>query len=688
MTIIQLGRDICGSLSESMAREWIVTNGIGGFASGTVAGILTRRYHGILIAALDPPTHRTLLVTKLEEIAVINGITYPLSANRWPHDITDPQGFKHLERFELQGSLPTWFYAVADGLVQKQLWMRQGHNTTYIRYSLLRGSQPVTLTLQAFVNNRDMHSTTTTTEHLFQSQAIPHGLHIQAHPDAIPVYLFKDPSVMDPIFKDPTLKDPILKDPTGPHDWVPAQTWYYNYDLAVEQARGQGSRDNHLNAGSLTVTLAVGESITVVATTDPDTPLVGSVALTAQQTHDQDLLNRWTAVAPSPGPAWIQHLVLAADQFIVNRPLPQDPSGKSIIAGYHWFADWGRDTMISLPGLTLCTGRPEIARSILKTFAAYIDRGMLPNRIPDVGEDPEYNTVDATLWYFEAIHAYDTATQDHTLVQELYPSLAEIIDWHVNGTRFSIHVDPSDGLIYAGEPGVQLTWMDAKVDNWVITPRIGKPVEIAALWIKALHIMVLFAHRLGHALEQYQTLLNLARQGFQRFWHPQSSYCYDVLDGPAGDDLTLRPNQLFALSLFTGSWPSLLPPDQERSIVDQCSQWLYTSHGLRSLSPQDPHYEGLYIGDRWHRDGAYHQGTVWGWLIGSYVQAYLKVYSDPGQAQRLLDPMQLHLKTHGVGSLSEIFDGDPPMVPRGCIAQAWTVAEVLRAWVLTQSWQR
>ena len=320
---------------------------------------------------------------------------------------------------------------------------------------------------------------------------------------------------------------------------------------------------------------------------------------------------------------------------------------------------------------------------------------MLPNRFPDEGQAPEYNTVDATLWYFEAIRAYHEATGDEALLRDLFPVLQDIVDWHVRGTRYQIHVDPADGLLYAGEPGVQLTWMDAKVDDWVVTQRIGKPVEVNALWYNALRTMAEFAQLLEEdgrrspdrahfasvgdlrrAREEYETLAERTRAGFACFWNKEAGYCYDVVDGPEGSDPSLRPNQLFAVSLPH----SPLPEERRKAVLDVCARHLLTSHGLRSLDPQHPDYKGHHGGDRRTRDAAYHQGTVWGWLIGPFVSAHLRVYHDLELARSFLAPLIQELDAHGVGSLSEIFDGDPPFTPRGCIAQAWTVAEVLRVW--------
>jgi len=405
----------------------------------------------------------------------------------------------------------------------------------------------------------------------------------------------------------------------------------------------------------------------------------GTAAWQRRQAHEDDLLSRWREAWPeaADAPPWIRHLVLAADQFVVRRPLPDDPKGMSVIAGYHWFGDWGRDTMIALPGLTISTGRPEVARRILGTFARFVDQGMLPNRFPDAGEAPEYNTVDATLWYFEAIRAYHAATGDDGLLKDLFPVLEEIVRWHQKGTRYGIAEDPTDGLLRAGEPGVQLTWMDAKVGDWVVTPRIGKPIEVNALWHNALRAMGRFAQRLGRPAGRWEGLADRTRTGFARFWNAGAGYCFDVLDGPDGDDGALRPNQIFAVSLPE----SPLPRDRQRQVVDACARHLLTSFGLRSLAPGHPAYQGRYGGGPRERDAVYHQGTVWGWLLGPFALAHLRVYGDRAASAAFLSPMAHQLADFGVGSLGEIFDGDAPFAPCGCIAQAWTVSETLRAWM-------
>lgn len=653
---INFGRDICGNLDQAEAREWLVTNGIGGYASGTVALLLTRRYHGLLVAALKPPLGRTVLLAKLEETAQYDGRSCPFGSNRWSGGVVGPEGYLHIESFHLEGTTPVWRFACADAILEKRVWMQQGSNTTYVRYYLHRATGPLTLKIKAFVNYRDYHGNTQANGWRMAVDSVEHGVCVTAFADAVPLYLLTNRGTASS-----------------------AHIWYYGFDLAVERYRGLSDREDHLHAATFSATLNQGESLTFVASTEQQPSLQGEIDLESRRAYEKKLIGFWQASLPVEAkdtPEWVNQLVLAADQFIVSRPLPDEPTGKTIIAGYHWFSDWGRDTMIALPGLTISTGRPEVARDILRTFSRYVNQGMLPNRFPDAGETPEYNTVDATLWYFEAIRAYHAATGDDDSLRELFPVLADIIDWHRRGTRYNIHLDSSDGLLYAGTEGVQLTWMDAKIEDWVVTPRIGKPVEINALWYNALHTMAAFAQKLGKPHQEYEQMRSRAATGFKRFWNDALGYCYDVLDGPEGHDASLRPNQIFAVSLPE----SPLTPGQMRGVVESCARFLLTSHGLRSLAPDHPQYQGRYGGDQRQRDSAYHQGTVWGWLIGPFALAHLRVFNEPAQARTLLEPMANHLQAAGIGSLSEIFDGDAPMTPRGCIAQAWTVAEVLRAW--------
>ncbi len=664
---LDFGRELCGNLALAQKREWLVTNGIGGFASGTVANMLTRRYHGLLMAALRPPLGRTLLLAKLDETVEYDGIHaqsghyYPLFVNQWSNgeSLVEPVGHHNLNRFHLEGTTPVWTYACADALLEKRIWMQQGANTTYIQYRLTRASGPLLLQAKAIVDYRDYHHTTIISDWLPEIVPVERGLRLRIFDEAIPFYIFSDRAQITPQFD-----------------------WYEGFLLDQEEYRGQNDvEEDHIYAAHMRIVLQPGETVAIVASTDAGASLDSEAAYVQRQAYETSLLEKARSVHSTPLSDPMQQLILSADQFIVKRPTQKMPDGRSIIAGYHWFSDWGRDTMIALPGLTLSTGQPEVAATILRTFSHHVDQGMLPNRFPDEGEEPEYNTVDATLWYFEAIRHYFEATGDRELLGELFPILEDIISWHRNGTRYNIHMDPADSLIYAGEEGVQLTWMDAKADDWVVTPRIGKPVEINALWYNALRVMADFAVELGFDPSQYSSLAERVNDAFGRFWNQDMGYCYDVLDTPSGeDDLSLRPNQLFAVSLPH----SPLDEAQQRSVVDACGRLLLTAHGLRSLSPQDEQYVGHYGGDQVKRDGAYHQGTVWGWLIGPFVAAHLRVFQDIDQARSYLTPLIHQLTDHGIGSVSEIFDGDPPFTARGCIAQAWSVAELLRIWQLTE----
>jgi len=655
MTALDWGREVAGSLEVAERREWLCTNGLGGFASGTIAGSLTRRYHGLLVAALEPPLGRTLLVAKADESVTYGGAEWALSVNRWADGTIDPEGHRHLERFRLDGTTPVWTYAFADARFEKRIWMEPGANTTYVRYRVARASAPLGLRLTVLVNYRDYHATTRGAGWHMEVAAVHDGVRVRAWEGARP-FVVLAPGV----------------------EVSPAHTWYEWFGLLRERERGLDAEDDHLHAATVRATLRPGEALTVIVSAEDAPATDGESAWQRRARHEADLLTRWRAAYPGAdaAPDWIRRLVLAADQFVVRRPLADEPDGMTVIAGYHWFGDWGRDTMIALPGLTLSTGRPAVAQRVLRTFARFVDRGMLPNRFPDQGGAAEYNTVDATLWYVEAIRAYHAATADDGLLKELYPVVESIVAGHRKGTRFGIGEDPGDGLLRSGEPGVQLTWMDAKVGDWVVTPRAGKPVEVNALWYNALCAMAGFAERLGHPVGPWRSLATRVAAGFERFWNAEAGHCHDVIDGPGGDDATRRPNQIFAVSLPA----SPLGPDRQRQVVDACARHLLTSYGLRSLAPGSPGYQGRYVGGVRERDGAYHQGTVWAWLLGPFALAHFKIYGDAELARGFLAPLAHHLEDGGLGSIAEIFDGDPPFTPRGCIAQAWSVSETLRAW--------
>lgn len=648
--MIHLGREVCGHFERAVQREWLVTNGIGGYAMGTLCGANSRRYHGLLVAALNPPLERMVFVAQLEEQAIVGSQEFPLSTNEFHGRYIHPRGYLHLESFQLEGMVPTFTYALAEARLEKRIWMAHGHNITYVAYTLRQGSRPVTLTVLPLCTARNHHQHARGGGWEARLAVLPHGLSVQFV--GTPPYFILSKEFSAAIEGE----------------------WYWRFHHRVETYRGLDDQEDLYAMGRFTVTLSPGQTAALVVSMQADPCLDGLQALAAERERQRKLLAA-SPLGKESEPDFIHQLVLAADQFIVTR----DEGGQSVIAGYPWFNDWGRDTMIALPGLTLATGRPEVAARILRTYARYVDQGMLPNRFPDEGEKPEYNTVDATLWYFQALYEYVCHTDDWQLVTDLYPVLVGILDWHKQGTRYGIGMDAQDGLLHAGEPGVQLTWMDAKVDDWVVTPRVGKPVEINALWYNALKIMAGFARRMGdgNAAVRYEALAARVAVSFaERFWYDDGGYLYDVIGGPAGNDASLRPNQIFAVSLPY----SPLPPNRARAVVEAVGRSLLTSYGLRSLATDHPDYLGSYRGDRWARDGAYHQGTVWSWLMGPYATACHRVTGDAATARRLLKPFADHLHDAGMGTISEIFDGDPPHTPHGCPAQAWSVAEVLRAW--------
>jgi predicted glycogen debranching enzyme len=655
------GRAILGDLGAAARREWLVTNGIGGYAMGSLAGLATRSYHGWLVAATEPPVGRRVLVGGLLERATIDGRAVALDAHEFADGTILGRGWELQESFLLDGSIPAWRFAIEDAIVERRVWMARGANTTYVRYRLARGSHPVELAVSALTTDRDFHALTRAGP-APSVEAIEGGLLVRWSSDATPLRIVASGAE-------------VALD----------GAWWWRFLHREETARGRDDLSDLYLAGTHTVTLHPGRSWTLVLSAEDDPDLDGEAAMAAAHAHDADLIRAAGGERLSP---FVRQLVLAADAFIVRRdaiaegtddPLA-DRQGRTILAGYPWFNDWGRDTMIALPGLTLATGRSAEGAAILRAYGRWVADGLLPNDFPSTGgAAPEYNTVDAALWYIQAIRAHHEATGDDALRDELLPVVRAIVDAHIAGTHHGIGIDHGDGLLHAGEPGLQLTWMDARVDDWVVTPRIGKPVEINALWYNALVTAGSWMlNAADHATGQtYMALAEQVAKSFRRrFWDPRLGYLADVVDGPAGDDFALRPNQVFALSLH---FP-LLEGAPARSTLDAVGRALLTSYGLRSLAPTDPAYRGSYAGDRLARDGAYHQGTAWAWLMGAYAEAIERVTSDRATALAVLRPFEAHLADAGQGSISEIFDGDAPHLARGCPAQAWSVAEVLRVW--------
>jgi len=643
--VIEFGPEICRDFQGALEREWLETNGLGGYASSTLTGLNARRYHGLLIAATKPPVARVLLLSKFEERLLVDGVPFDLSTNEYIGAV-HPQGFHHLVRFRLD-PFPVFTYETAGIMLEKSLFMVHGENSTVIQYELKSmNAAEVELTIRPLVAFRDHH-------------------HLVRESDGVVFELRETSSGMELCGRSLTLHvayEAATVDRAG--------YWYRNFLYRVERERGLDFVEDLFSPFALRFRLQAGRRTSIIVSTE-ERSASSAEALRAAEIERR---RRIVARAPVRDPLVVQ-LTAAADQFIVARS-----TGKSIIAGYHWFSDWGRDTMISLPGLAHATQRFDTARAILREFARHVDGGMIPNRFPDEGETPEYNTVDATLWFFEAVRSYVASAQDEAFVRtELYDVLNDIIDWHVRGTRYGIRLD-DDHLLMAGAPETQLTWMDAKVGDWVVTPRHGKPVEIQALWYNALQTTAALAHRFGDRAraQRLAQLATGARRNFNRlFWNAEAECLFDVVAENARD-ASIRPNQIFAVSLHH----SMLDPERARKVVAVVERELLTPRGLRTLSPRDPRYCGNYVGGPVERDGAYHQGTVWPWLIGPFVSAYLKVHgaspTTRATIRRLFRGFDEHLREAGIGQVSEIFDGDPPHAPRGAIAQAWSVAELLR----------
>lgn len=644
--MISFNSDICTDFVAASSREWLETNGIGGFACSTISGANIRRYNALLTPATAPPLGRITTVSKFEETIEINGKLYELSSNQFP-DTVAPQGFKYLKNFRLD-PFPVWTYEIEGIEIERKIFMIYGENSTVVQYEIKSEVQSpkskVELKIYPLLSFCDYH-------HL-QHEDADFDLNYETSENVISV---KPYASMPEIFFN--------------HN---AQTiensgfWYRNFEYAIERERGFVFSEDLFQPFALTFDLS--ETATVILSTEKRD------FADAERFEKAEIKRRENLIKISEAKDdFTKQLVLAADQFIVSRG-----KGKTIIAGYPWFSDWGRDTMIALPGLTLATNRSEIAKQILLEFSKHISEGMIPNRFPDAGDTAEYNTVDATLWYFEAIRAYTEKTNDYDFVREsLYEKLVNIVEWHLRGTRFNIHVD-TDGLLFAGEKPWQLTWMDAKIGDISFTPRMGKPVEIQALWYNALKIMQDFAGRFDDAENQknYETEAEKTRTSFDAlFWNEAENCLYDVVSDEEKDD-SIRPNQIFAVSLKNAI---LTDPEKAKKLVETVEKKLLTPFGMRSLSAENPNYCPIYIGSPFQRDSCYHQGTVWGWLIGGFVDAYRKVFPEnETKIEEILKGFEAHLTEAGIGQISEIFDADAPHDPRGCFAQAWSIAEVLR----------
>ena len=655
-------RSLCCDPAFASTREWLVTNGTGSYASGTVDGALTRSYHGLLVAATEPPAGRRLLVAKLAERATADGRVWELTNDCW-QGAREARPLAALERFRLDGSVPVWTFALGDALLERRITMVAGRDVTVARYTLLRASAPVALAIGALVADRDFGD----------HQPAGDGFTVDAPAER----LVRVRTAWS------GRRATWIRSSAG--EVSVERTWYRDYFLPWEAARGLTALEDHLLAATIRVTLGAGASVEIAVASAPADDVAeaarsGSGAFASRAAADGALLDAWTAAQPAvapAAPASVRALVLAADAFVAKRALPELPEGRTLLAGFHWFGDWGRDVSISLPGLLLTTGRTELARDVLLTFGRHLRDGLLPNDFPNTGE-PGYNSADAPLWFVEAVRAYAVAVGGaDAALPELARICVAIARAYLRGTRYGIGADPADGLLRAGEAGVQVTWMDAKAGDWVVTPRIGKPVELCALWYNALRALATpLASLAGAESAPYAAEAGRVCASFARFDGGDGGGLHDVLDGPGGNDPSLRPNQLFAVSLPH----SPLPEARARAIVALCARELVTSHGLRSLAPSNPAFAGRYGGDGRARDGAYHQGTVWPWLLGPFALAHRRAFGDAAAARRYLEPLLAEVGALCCGSLPEIAQGDAPFRFDGAVSQAWSVAETLRAW--------
>lgn len=646
---MKIDKEECRNLDRALSLEWLETNGRGGFSSGTVAGANTRRYHALLLTARKPPSERFVFVNHLEEWIDIEGQSYPLSTNLYPNAI-HPEGYKQSTGFTTD-PWPTWTYDCHGTVLQREVFCVRDRDLVVIRWTRAgKTKKAIILRVRPMVSGRDYHATHHVNDSLATTATtVTDGL-VSWRPYAglSSVQAFQNGRYR--------------------HD----PTWFRTVQFLAEQQRGLDFEEDWWSPGEFTYQLNHGVAATLVLTTES----INSVDVAVLTEGERKRRTVLRAAAPNTDPL-AGELWCAVEAYLSARG-----SRQTVIAGYPWFTDWGRDTFISLPGLCLVTGRWEIAWQIIESFTAHISQGMIPNRFPDIGEQPEYNTIDASLWFVHAIERYFVYSKDETRVRAVaWPAVKHIIDGYRQGTRYHIHMD-KDGLIAGGVPGAQLTWMDAKVGDWVVTPRQGKPVEIQALWARTLEIGERLATKFGesaYAVRCREDRMRAAASFRTKFWNEAGGFLYDVIDGPEGNDASIRPNQIYAVALCD----DLVTKEQAEQILRVVEDHLLTPVGLRTLSPKDSRYRPRYEGAVVERDGAYHQGTVWPFLLGPFVTAWRKVNGKSSaknrQARAFLNGLERHLHDACLGQVSEIFDAEAPHRARGCFAQAWSVAEPLRA---------
>lgn len=654
MEPILIGKSICQDPAKFLQKEWLETNRLGGYSSSTVGLVNTRRYHGLLVAAFKPPVERYVLVSALEETVEINHEKFFLSAHVYPGTIY-PRGFEYLSQFS-QEPFPSFIYEIGEVRIQKTIFTLNRENTVVVSYKLLGPAADIKLSVTPLIAYRDYHSLTVENPVLNGNLETAKGsVRMQPYPNLPPLHF---------------VHNAVITDKSG--------YWYKNFEYLREMERGLDYREDLYSPFTLIYSFHGTDEVFLCASTQAKKDFDFSDAMDAELERRM----RIQAACPAKERLW-SYLWQTADTFVVDRRGGE----RGLIAGYHWFGDWGRDTMISLHGLLLIQGKYEEARDILLSYSNYVNQGIIPNRFPDVGDTPEYNTVDASLWYINAAYEYLEYSDDvKTAESRLYPVIKKILKFYREGTHFGIRM-AADGLIEAGAGRVALTWMDARVREVPVTPRHGKPVEINALWYNALMIGAELAGRFGDSKlkGEYEALASRTKEGFNRlFWCEEKRHLYDVVT-PESSDSSLRPNQLFSISLPF----AVLDEKKWKEVLRILEEELLTPYGFRTLSPKDPRYIAHYEGDPDRRDSSYHQGTVWPWLLGPFVAAYLKAFGPSKEVKmkmkRRLDLLLEHVEDYGLGSVSEIFDADPPHTPRGCVSQAWNVAELLRAYELLRS---
>ncbi len=636
--------------NELCSKEWLATNGIGGYASSSIAGVNTRRYHGLLVAALNPPTQRTVLVSKIEECIFFNrDCAFGLSSNQYPGAI-HPQGYQYFKFFERKPFPRMKFEAQGNHLL-KTVFMVHGSNTTVVEYENT-GESMFKLRLTPLFVHRDYHALAHQDPYFDYWMKAENGYYtLYAHFGAPPLY---------------------FNFSSG--EFIENRDWYKHLEYPREQERGLDYQEDAFAVANIDVVLKPGARVHLVFSTDEK-----MVKADPETLKRQEIARLEGLVPKNTDDPFLRDLQLAGDQFIVHR---DSTDGYSLLAGYHWFTDWGRDTMIAMRGLTIATGKQEVSKSILDTFFRYVDGGMLPNRFPDRGEAPEYNTIDATLWLFVALYEYYQKFHDLDFIRRHFDTLTDILNQHLEGARYGIHATP-EGFLAGGEGAVQLTWMDARVGDYVVTPRHGCPVEIQALWFNALRIYQYFAGTLKQPYASFQAVADRLQANFRTFFLRPDGGLNDVVAFAGGQpvaDGSIRPNQIYVVSLPF----ALLERADEKRVVDTVRRHLLTDYGLRTLSPDHPDFKPAYGGGPWERDTAYHQGTVWPFLLGEYLTAWLKVedWSEAAQktAHTLLEPLKQHFYQHEcLLGISEVFDGQAPKAGKGTIHQAWSVGAILKA---------